>query len=172
MPVDKRVKIKGDVFIAPNATVIGNVELEDGSSVWYNAVIRGDRSSVRVGKNSNIQDSCVVHCNLEFPTLIGEFVTVGHSAVLHGCKIGNNSLIGIGAIVLNGAEIGENCIIGAGAVVTEGTRIPDNSLVLGIPAKVKREVTDEEIEAIRRNALTYVELAKEHKRLQEEHLQG
>jgi carbonic anhydrase/acetyltransferase-like protein (isoleucine patch superfamily) len=171
MPVDKRVRVKGDVFIAPNATVIGNVEIDEGSSIWYNTVLRGDRSTIVIGKNTNIQDCSVVHCNPEYPTILGDFVTVGHSAVLHGCKIGDNSLIGIGAIILNGAEIGRNCIIGAGAVVTEETKIPDNSLVLGIPAKVRREVTKEEIEAIRRNALIYVELAKEHKKLQE-HLQG
>lgn len=171
MPVDKRARIAQNVFIAPNATVIGDVEIGEGSSVWYGAVLRGDRSFIKIGKNSNIQDCCVVHCNADSPTVLGDFVTVGHSAVLHGCKIGNNTLIGMGAIILNDAEIGENCIIAAGAVIPEDTKIPDNSLVLGVPAKVKREITEKEKERIRKNALIYVELAKEHMRLQE-HLQG
>jgi len=152
--------VVGDrVFIAENATVIGDVTLADDVSIWFGAVVRADRDRITVGTGSNIQDNAVVHTTPNFPVTIGEEVSVGHGAILHGCTIRDRVLVGMGAIVLNGAVIGEGSILGAGAVVTEGKEIPSNSLVLGVPGKAVRETTPEQREGIVRNAREYVKLA-------------
>jgi len=151
------------IFIADSAAVIGEVILHKDTSVWFNAVLRADVAKIEIGEGSNIQDGTVCHVDFEKPVIIGKGVTVGHNATLHACKIGDNSLIGMGAIVLDDAIIGEECLIGAGAVVTPGTMIPPRSLVVGSPAMVKRPLKDEEIEGIKYNGLVYVELAKEYK---------
>jgi len=154
-----RLQWKCKHFIAPGAEVAGDVELGKAASIWYHAVVRGDRAPIRIGRGSNIQDNCVIHVDAGFPVEIGENVTVGHGAILHGCTVGNQSLIGMGAILMNGCRIGKNCIVGAGTLITQGTVIPDNSLVLGNPGKVKRQVTEEEIEGNLRNARLYAEEA-------------
>lgn len=146
-------------FVAENATVIGDVTLADDVSVWFGAVVRGDRDAIAVGPGSNIQDNAVVHTTPGFPVTIGADVSVGHGAILHGCTILDRVLVGMGAVVLNGAVVGEGSIIGAGAVVTEGKEIPRNSLVLGVPGKVVRETTPEQQEGILHNAREYVNLA-------------
>lgn len=155
-----KVKIADSAFVAPGAVVLGNVTVKEDASIWYHATVRGDRERISIGQGSNIQDNCVVHTDERFPVTIGENVTIGHSAIIHGCTIGNNSLIGMGAILMNGSIIGQNCIIGAGALVLEGTEIPDNSVALGNPAKVVRCITEEEIAANLHNAAVYVEEAK------------
>lgn len=147
------------VFIAENATVIGDVTLADDVSVWFGAVVRADRDTIMVEEGSNIQDNAVVHTTPGFPVTIGADVSVGHGAILHGCTIRNRVLVGMGAVVLNGAVVGEGSIIGAGAVVTEGKEIPPDSLVLGVPGKVVRETTPEQQEGILRNAREYAKLA-------------
>lgn len=157
-------RIHGTAFIAPGAVVLGDVTVGEDAGIWYHATVRGDRGAVVIGRGSNIQDNAVVHLDSGFSVTIGENVTVGHSAVIHGCTVGDNSLIGMGAILMNGAHIGRNCIVGAGALVTQGMEVPDNSLVLGSPAKIKRNVTEEEIAANLRNAKLYVEEAKEQLR--------
>ena len=160
---DKTPDIHKNCFIAPNATVLGNVKLAEDSTVWYGAVLRGDGSKIIVGKGSNIQDNSVVHCDHDFPVVIGENVTVGHGAIIHGCTINNTVMVGMGATVLNGAVIGEGSIIGAGALVREGQIIPENSLVVGMPAKVIKETTEEQRKAILENAEHYIALGREHK---------
>ena len=147
---------EGDAFVAPTAAVIGSVLLRREASVWWGAVLRGDCDAITVGRRSNIQDNAVVHVDPGYPVLLGEAVTVGHKAVLHGCSVGDNSLIGINAVVLNGARIGSDCLIGANALVAEGKRIPPRSLVLGSPGRVVRELGDEEIAAIAGYAQRYV----------------
>ena len=151
-----------NVFIADTATVIGNVELGNNSSVWYGAVIRGDSDAIKIGDNSNIQDTAVVHVDPGTPVKIGDWVTVGHGAIVHGAKVGNNTLIGMRATLLNNAVIGSNCIVGAHALVTEGKIIPDNSLVIGSPAKVIRTLSVEQIESIKINAEAYVNKGVEY----------
>ena len=145
-------------FIAQGAVLCGDVTLGNNVSVWYNAVIRGDMAPIVIGDNSNVQECSVLHVSEDMPLVIGSGVTVGHGAILHSCTIGDNSLIGMGAIVLDGAKIGKDCIIAAGALVTGGTEIPDGSLVMGSPGKVRREMTEAEIEANRKNAEEYVAL--------------
>ncbi len=157
---NRRVRAEGDYWVAENATVVGSVLLKHNASVWFNAVLRGDNELITVGENSNIQDGSVLHTDPGSPLVIGDNVTVGHMAMLHGCEVGDNSLIGIGAVVLNGAKIGRNCIIGAKALVTEGKEIPDNSMVLGAPGKVVRQLSDEEVAGLRLSALHYVENAR------------
>ena len=149
--------IHKDSFVADTAVVIGDVTVGKGSSIWYGAVLRGDIDNITIGEFSNVQDNCVIHTEEGGPTKIGDYAVIGHSAVVHGCTIGNNCLIGMGAIILNRAVIGDNCIIGAGALIPEGKVIPPNSLVLGIPAKIVREVTDEEVKAIKDTAIRYNE---------------
>lgn len=156
-------KINGSCFVAESSDVIGEVEIGENSSIWYGAVLRGDVDKIIIGKNSNIQDGTIVHGDFNVKTMIGDNVTIGHNAIIHGATIGNNVLIGMGAIVLNHAVIGENTIVGAGAVVTGGKEIPSGSLVLGSPGKVIRQLTDAEIESITKSAKTYVELAQNHK---------
>lgn len=146
----------GDVWIAPDARVIGQVTLGAGASVWWGSVLRGDNEPIVIGENSTIQEHCVLHVDPGFPLTIGAGCTIGHKAMLHGCTIGDGSLIGMGATVLNGARIGRNCLIGAGALVTERMDIPDGSLVVGMPAKVKRPLTPEAIEGMERTARKYV----------------
>jgi len=150
----------GFCFIADNATVIGNVELGDESSVWFGAVLRGDNERIAVGARSNVQDLCVLHTDLGFPLKVGEGCTIGHRATLHGCTIGSNTLIGMSATVLNGARIGSNCLIGAGALVTEGSEVPDNALVLGTPGRVVRLLHEHEIARQRQSAVHYVANAR------------
>ena len=157
---ERRVNLIGEGhFIAPSADVIGSVTLHPKTSVWFGAVIRGDVESIEVGEGSNIQDGSVVHADRGIPTRIGKNVTVGHKAVVHGCTVGDNSLIGIGAIVLNHAVIGENCIVGAGALVTERTVIPPNSLVVGSPAVVKKTLSEDVVEMLRQSAAHYIDNA-------------
>lgn len=150
----------GKCYIAPSADIVGDVTLEENVNVWFHATIRGDADKIYIGKESNIQDNCVIHVNEGYPVHIGEKVTVGHGAIVHGCEIGDCSLIGMGAILLNGCSIGKNCIVGAGALVTGGVEIPDGSVVIGNPGKVVRQIRDEELEANIKNAGEYVEEAK------------
>lgn len=160
---DKKPVIHKSCFIAESADVVGDITIESGANIWYNAVLRADVDAIKIGKNSNIQDNSVVHNSEGIPTIIGDNVTVGHNAIIHACSIGNNTLIGMGAIVLDGAEIGEETIIGAGSLVTGGKKIPSGVLVLGSPAKVIRELTEEEKQGLRDSADHYVELGKDHK---------
>ncbi len=141
---------------------MGDVTIGADSSIWYQAVVRGDSDRIRIGERTNIQDGCILHTDCGLALEIGDGVTVGHGVILHGCQIGDNTLIGMGAIVLNGAQIGKNCLIGAGALVTQGTVIPDGSLAFGNPAKVRRMLTREEIEENKRSAAGYVEEARLH----------
>jgi carbonic anhydrase/acetyltransferase-like protein (isoleucine patch superfamily) len=152
-----------NVWIAPNAAVIGKESLANNASVWFGAVLRGDNEPISIGARANIQDLCVLHTDPGFPLTIGEDCSIGHQAMLHGCKVGAGSMIGIGAIVLNGATIGKGCLIGAGAVVTEGAQIPDNSLVVGMPGKVKRPVTPEQAKLIIDNAADYARRAQRYR---------
>lgn len=156
-------KIDDSCYIAENSSVIGQVVLGKNTSIWPSAVLRGDIDKIIIGENSNVQDCSALHCILGVPVIVGDNVTIGHGAILHSCKIGNNSLIGMGAIVLDNAIVGNNCLIGAGAVVTPNTVIPDGSMVLGSPAKVKRELSKDEIDNITKNALSYVKLLNEYK---------
>lgn len=146
----------GRCWVAPNATLIGKVRLQANASVWFNAVLRGDNELIDIGENSNIQDGCVLHTDPGMPLTVGRNCTVGHLAMLHGCTIGANSLIGIGAVVLNNARIGRNCLIGAKALIPEGKVIPDNSLVMGVPGKVVKEITAEGAARIAASAEHYV----------------
>jgi carbonic anhydrase/acetyltransferase-like protein (isoleucine patch superfamily) len=148
--------IHAETFVAQEATVIGNVILGKGVSVWPQAVLRGDNEPISVGQYSNVQEGAVLHADPGFALTVGEGVTIGHQAMLHGCTIGDGALIGIQAVVLNGAVIGKNCLVGAGAIVTEGKVFPDNSLILGAPAKVVRELTPEAIAGMHQNAADYV----------------
>lgn len=144
-------------YIAPNATIIGNVRLARQASVWFGAVIRGDNEPIDIGVGSNVQDNVVMHTDPGFPLTIGERCTIGHLACLHGCTIGAGSLVGMGAVVLNGARIGENCLIGARALITEGTIVPPGSLVVGAPGKAIRQLTQDQIAGLKRSAQSYVE---------------
>lgn len=145
----------GDYWVAPNANVIGKIHLNTGASVWFGATLRGDNEWIDIGAGSNVQENSVLHTDIGFPLTIGRNCTIGHKAILHGCTIGDQSLIGMGAIVLNGAQIGRNCLIGAGALITEGKIIPDNSLVVGAPGKVVRSLTEAEIEGLLASATGY-----------------
>lgn len=151
---------EGFCFVAESAQVIGHVILGEETGIWFGAVLRGDNEPIEVGAGSNIQENCVLHTDMGFPLVIGKGCTIGHTAILHGCTIGDNSLVGMGATVLNGAKIGRNCLIGAGALVTEGKEIPDNSLVVGSPAKVIRQLGDDAVTMLEWSAKHYVENAK------------
>ncbi len=153
-----------EYFVAENATVVGRVRLGNNVSVWFGAVIRGDVDDISIGDETNIQDCSVLHVDRGSPLSIGSGVTIGHACVLHGCTIGDNTLIGIKSVVLNGAKIGKNCLIGANTLITEGKVIPDGSLVVGSPGRVIRELTHDEIEAIRNNARHYVDNARQYRR--------
>jgi len=162
----KSPKIAENTFIAPGSHIIGDVEIAEHSSIWYNTVLRGDIKKIKIGKYSNIQDNSTVHVENNLGVEIGDYVTIGHNAVIHACKIGNNSLIGMNATILSGAEIGKGSIVGAGAVVPENTVIPPASLVLGIPAKVVRSITKEKIIELKQHALQYVDLAAEQETIE------
>ena len=150
-------KIGERVFIAETAAVIGDVEIGDDSSIWYGTVVRGDVFHIRIGAGTNIQDNCTIHVtNGTWPTIIAENVSIGHGVIAHGCRIGSGCLIGMGARILDDVEIGEESLVGAGALITEGTRIPPRSLVLGMPARVRRGLSVEEIRRVRQNALNYI----------------
>lgn len=145
----------GDFWVAPDANLIGRVVLESGASVWFGSTLRGDNEAITVGAGSNVQENCVMHTDMGFPLRIGRDCTIGHKAMLHGCLIGDESLIGMGATVLNGAVIGRNCLIGAGALITEGKHIPDGSLVMGAPGRVVRQLDEAAINGLRASALHY-----------------
>lgn len=151
----KSPQIAETAWVAPDANLIGQIVLEEATSVWFGCTLRGDNEEIRVGAGSNIQENTVCHTDMGFPLIIGAGVTVGHKAMLHGCVIGDNSLIGMGATVLNGAKIGKNCLIGAGALITEGKVIPDGSLVMGVPGKVVRQLDETGIQGLRNSALGY-----------------
>ena len=152
--------IAATAWVADSAQVMGQVELGEGASVWFGAVVRGDTDRITIGAGSNIQDASVLHADTGQPLLVGERVTVGHQVVLHGCTIGDESLIGIGAVVLNGAKIGKNCLVGAGALVTEGKEFPDGSMILGSPAKAVRQLAPAQIEGLRQSARHYTDKAR------------
>lgn len=159
----KTPDIHPSAFVAPGAVIRGEVHLAENSSVFYNAVLRGDRAPISIGEGTNIQDNCVVHVEYDLPVTVGKNVTVGHGAILHGCTVGDETLIGMGAIVLNGARIGSHCLIGAGALVTQSTVIPDGMMALGSPARVKSPLTPEAIASLHETALHYRQEAQELK---------
>lgn len=152
-----------DFWIAPGAAVIGKVRLGRGASVWFNAVLRGDNELIDIGEGSNVQDGTVIHTDPGLPVTIGKGCTIGHNAIVHGCVIGDNTLVGMGATVLNGARIGANCLIGANALVTEGKTFPDNSLIVGSPAKAVRELDDAAVQQLRASALHYAERMRRYR---------
>lgn len=152
----KRPVIDNSCFVAPSADLIGSVIMAENSSVWFNCVLRADNEPITIGKNSNIQDGSVLHVDKGWPINISDNVTVGHKVMLHGCTIGNNSLIGMNAVILNGVQVGKNCVIGANALLTENMQIPDGSMVLGSPAKVVKELNEEQIEMLKKSAEHYV----------------
>jgi carbonic anhydrase/acetyltransferase-like protein (isoleucine patch superfamily) len=154
---DRRVRAEGDYWIAESADVIGNVLLKHNASVWFGTVIRGDNELITIGEHSNVQDLSVLHTDPGCPLTIGSHCTIGHKVMLHGCTIGDNTLVGINSVILNGAKIGKNCLIGAGALITEGKEIPDGSLVVGSPGKVARTLTPEQIAGLTLSAQRYVE---------------
>ena len=167
---DKKLKTADDNFwIAPNASVIGEVNLERDASIWFNAILRADNEPITIGQGSNVQDGAIIHTDPGFACNIGKKVTVGHMAMLHGCSIGDGSLIGIGSVVLNGAKIGRNCIIGSKALVTEGMEVPDGSMVLGIPGKIKKTLTEEEQSVVPLGADHYIDNYKKYKQLAQYH---
>ncbi len=160
---DDTPELASTAWVADSAQVIGRVRMGEGSSVWYGAVLRGDNDWITLGARANVQDGSVLHTDPGFPLTLGDDVTVGHLVMLHGCTVGEGSLIGIQAVVLNGAKIGKNCLVGAGAVVTEGKEFPDNSLILGSPAKAVRQLTPEQAERMKHAALHYVDNAQRHR---------
>ena len=151
----KKPRIGQRVFVAENAALIGDVEIGNDCSIWFGTTIRGDVNLIRIGSRTNVQDNCTIHVDPGFPVSVGAGVTIGHGAIVHGCTVEENCLIGMGATVLNGARIGRDSLVGAGALVTEGKQIPPGSLVVGVPARVLRELTPEEIEGLRRSAQGY-----------------
>jgi carbonic anhydrase/acetyltransferase-like protein (isoleucine patch superfamily) len=160
-------RIADTAWVADSAVVIGNVELAEEASIWFGATLRGDTETLTIGRRSNVQDGSVLHADHGFPLVLGEGVTVGHQVMLHGCRIGDASLVGIQAVVLNGARIGRHCLVAAGAVVTEGKEFPDGSLIMGAPARVVRPLTPEQIEGLKASAQHYVENARRYR----DHLQ-
>ena len=167
---DKKLKTVDDNFwIAPNASVLGDVNLERDASIWFNAILRADNEPITIGEGSNVQDGAIIHTDPGYACNIGKKVTVGHMAMLHGCSIGDGSLIGIGSVVLNGAKIGRNCIIGSKALVTEGMEVPDGSMVLGIPGKIKKTLTEEEQSVVPLGAEHYIDNYKKYKQLAHYH---
>ena len=156
-------QLAASAWVADSAQVMGNVVLGEDASVWFGTVIRGDTETITIGAGSNIQDASVLHADIGKPLVVGERVTVGHQVMLHGCTIGDESLIGIGAVVLNGAKIGKHCLVGAGSLVTEGKEFPDGSMIFGSPAKVVRSLTPEQIEGLRRSAQHYTENADRYR---------
>jgi carbonic anhydrase/acetyltransferase-like protein (isoleucine patch superfamily) len=159
-----RLPAEGEYWIAPNATLVGDVILKPGASVWFGAVLRGDNEPITVGEDTNIQENSVLHTDMGEPLTLGRGVTVGHMAMLHGCTVGDFSLIGIGAVVLGRARIGNHCLVGAGALITEGKEFPDGSLIVGSPAKVMRQLEPGQIEALKASAEHYVQNWKRFER--------
>ncbi|SES73634.1 Carbonic anhydrase or acetyltransferase, isoleucine patch superfamily [Natronincola peptidivorans] len=159
----KRIEIHPSCFIAETADIIGDVNIGENSSIWYKTVLRGDDNYIEIGKYTNIQDNSVVHISKAYPTIIGDYVTVGHTAIIHACTIGNNTLIGMGAIILDGAEIGSETIIGAGSLVPPGKKIPSGVLAMGSPVKIIRELSDEEKKTLIESAEGYVKYGLQHK---------
>ena len=157
-------RVAASAWVADTAQVIGNVVLGENASVWFGTVVRGDTEAITIGAGTNIQDASVLHADFGQPLVVGERVTVGHQVMLHGCTIGDETLIGIGAIVLNGAKIGKNCLVGAGALVTEGKEFPDGSMVIGAPAKAVRQLTPLQIEGLRQSAQHYIDNAQRFQR--------
>ncbi|MCZ4092623.1 gamma carbonic anhydrase family protein [Sinorhizobium psoraleae] len=155
-PLRPQKPAEGSYWVAPDANVIGQVEIGEDVGIWFGATLRGDNEPIRIGARTNIQEAVIIHVDPGFPTTIGEGCTIGHRAIIHGCSIGDNSLIGMGATVLNGAKIGRNCLVGANALVTEGKEFPDNSLIVGSPAKVIRTLDDAAVERLKRSAEHYV----------------
>lgn len=155
-------KIEKNAFISENSTIIGRCFIGEDCSIWYNAVLRADVNEILIGKGTNIQDGCIIHCDDDAGTIIGENVTVGHNAIIHGCTIGTNCLIGMGSTILDGVVIGDNVIVGANSLITSGKTIPSGVLVMGSPAKVVRELTSEEIEGIRKSVKGYIKLSREY----------
>ncbi|MBX9905584.1 MAG: gamma carbonic anhydrase family protein [Burkholderiales bacterium] len=159
----RKVICKGDHWIAPNAVVIGSVTLENNASIWWNCVLRSDNETITIGENAQVQDGSVLHADPGFPLTLEKNVSVGHMAMLHGCTIGEGSLVGIGAVILNGAKIGKNCLIGARAFIGEGKEIPDGSMVLGMPGKVVRQLSADEISRINRISEHYVQNSRRYR---------
>ncbi len=155
-------EIADDAFVAPNASIIGDVCLKSGASVWFGAVIRGDIERITVGTGSNVQDGTVMHTDPDNPCTLGDYVTVGHMAMLHGCKVGDGSLVGIGATLLNGSRIGKRCIVGAHTLITEGKKFPDGVLIIGTPGKIVRELNEDDFARMRENAERYVVRAQRY----------
>jgi len=162
---DDAPRLAPDAWVADSATVLGRVAMAAQSSVWYGAVLRGDNAWIEIGEQSNIQDNSVLHTDEGVPLSIGRGVTVGHQVMLHGCTVGDHSLIGIQSVILNGARIGRHCIVGAGALVTEGKEFPDGVLIVGSPARVVRELSSEQIDRLKESAARYVENAQRHRTL-------
>jgi len=160
---DHKPQIAPSAWVADNAQVMGAVTMEADASVWFGATVRGDTEHITIGEGANIQDGSVLHADHGMPLKVGKHVTVGHMVMLHGCTIGDESLIGIGAVVLNGAKIGKNCLVGAGSLVTEGKEFPDGSMIMGTPAKVVRQLTPEQIQGLRQSAKHYIENANRFK---------
>ena len=156
-------RVAPDAWVAESATVVGRVALGAGANVWYGAVLRGDNEWITIGERSNVQDGAVLHTDMGSPLTLGADVTIGHQVMLHGCTIGDNTLIGIQSVIMNGARIGRNCIVGAGSLVTEGKQFPDNSLIVGSPARNIRTLTDEQVEGLRMSAAHYVANAAHHR---------
>lgn len=161
---DSAPNVSDSAFVAEGARIVGDVVLGERSSTWYNAVVRGDVNSVAIGARSNVQDNASIHVDGAHPAVIGADVSIGHNAVVHGCEVGDGSLIGMGSVVLSGAVIGSQSLIAAGAIVLEGTVVPARSLVAGVPAKVRRPLTDEEVDGLRRNSERYLDIAARHAR--------
>ncbi|MFT4298852.1 MAG: gamma carbonic anhydrase family protein [Aeromicrobium sp.] len=159
----RRPLVPESAFVAPNASLVGTVVLGEGASIWYSAVLRADNEPITVGKDSNVQDGCAFHVDRGQPLVLGEGVSVGHNAVVHGATVGDHCLIGMGAVVMNGAVIGAESLIAAGALVTEGMRVPPRSLVAGVPGKVRRELSDDEVARLHRNARIYTEHRELHR---------
>jgi len=160
---DESPRLAEGAWVADSADVIGRVELKAGASVWYGSVLRGDNEWITIGERSNVQDGCVLHTDMGFPLTLGADVSLGHKVMLHGCTVGDGSLIGIGSVVMNGAKIGRNSIVGAGSLVTEGKEFPDNALIMGAPAKLVRSLTDEQAARMKLNAAHYVHNAQRHR---------
>lgn len=160
---DDAPQIHDSAYVADSANLIGKVKLEANANVWFDVTIRGDNEWITIGENSNVQECCVLHTDPGYPLNVGPNVTIGHQAMLHGCTIGEGSLVGIQAVVLNGAKIGKNCLIGAGALVTEGKEFPDNSLIIGSPAKAVRTLSDEDVARMRKNTDNYVKRGQLYK---------
>ncbi|OOM74281.1 2,3,4,5-tetrahydropyridine-2,6-dicarboxylate N-acetyltransferase [Clostridium puniceum] len=161
--MDKKPTVQEDVYISGTSVIIGDVTLKRNTNVWFGAVLRGDVASIIIGENTNVQENAIIHVDENEHVEVGEGCTIGHGAIIHGCKIGNNTLIGMGAIILNGAQIGNNTIVGAGSLVTQNKKFEDGVLILGNPAKVVRNLTEEEIKNNKKSCLGYIELSKKIK---------